>query len=387
MKLSRKWIECIAVVVFVITLTVVAAGQNTQTDMNENTEFAQSILNNSTRAGIALTVVPEKKSVVESKEVAVVSESKAEEVKDIKEVKETSEWDERVLVDVKSVLNVRAKASGKAKVVGVMMRGTVAEILSEKDEWYKIESGDVTGFIKKEYCVTGEKAEKFARKLGCFKAVAKENGLRVRKEASTEAGIYKVLLKGEKISLASKDSKKEGWIKVVFDGKKAYVSADYVKVSLELDKAMTMDEYNKMLEEAKKAEEAKRASASNSSNRSQRAEVSADVDDVTLLAALIYCEAGNQPYEGKLAVGAVVCNRIRSSSYPNTLHGVIYQSGQFGPAHSGILARRLNRRSPSSCVRAAREALSGVDNVGGRLHFLPVRSGRRGLVIGDHVFF
>ncbi len=54
-----------------------------------------------------------------------------------------------------------------------------------------------------------------------------------------------------------------------------------------------------------------------------------------LLAALIYCEAGNQPYEGQVAVGAVVMNRVRSGSYPNTISEVIYQSGQFGPAMTG----------------------------------------------------
>lgn len=51
-----------------------------------------------------------------------------------------------------------------------------------------------------------------------------------------------------------------------------------------------------------------------------------------LMASIIYCEAGNQPYEGQVAVGAVIMNRVKSGSYPDSIEAVIYQSGQFGPA-------------------------------------------------------
>ena len=64
-----------------------------------------------------------------------------------------------------------------------------------------------------------------------------------------------------------------------------------------------------------------------------------------LLAAIIYCEAGNQPYEGQIAVGAVIMNRVKSSAYPNTIEGVIYQSGQFGPAATGWLDQVRNSGS------------------------------------------
>lgn len=391
MKLNKRGIECIAVIAFAVILTVCVTVTNSNPTDNHATEVASTLQMNSTRAGVSSVLELERKPEVEVVDADMVGMASTELSHGSKEIKkESSEWDDRVLVDVKSVLNVRKKASGKGEIVGVMMRGNVAEILETKGEWVKISSGDVKGYIKKEYCVIGKKAEKFARKLGCYVAIAKENGLRVRKEASKDGGIYKVLSKGEKISLSSKESTEDGWVRVVYDGKKAYVSEDYVKVSLVLEKAMTIDAYNKMLkeqEEAKKAKEAAATASSHTTSRNHRSEVAADVDDVTLLAALIQCEAGNQSYEGKLAVGAVVCNRIRSSRFPNSLHAVIYQRGQFGPAHSGILARRLQGSIQDSCRRAAQEALSGVDNVDGRLHFLPVRSGRRGLVIGGHVFF
>ena len=59
------------------------------------------------------------------------------------------------------------------------------------------------------------------------------------------------------------------------------------------------------------------------------------------MAAIIYCEAGAEPYQGKVAVGAVIMNRVRSSRFPNTISGVIYQKGQFGPAITGKLGRVL----------------------------------------------
>ena len=110
-------------------------------------------------------------------------------------------------------------------------------------------------------------------------------------------------------------------------------------------------------------------------------------DDVTLLAALIQCEAGNQSYEGKLAVGAVVMNRVRSGAYPSTLYSVIYASGQFSPAGSGKVDRAIaSGNLKSSCVQAAREALSGTSNVGTATHFK--RAGaHEGIVIGGHVFW
>ena len=103
-----------------------------------------------------------------------------------------------------------------------------------------------------------------------------------------------------------------------------------------------------------------------------------------LLAALIFCEAGNQPYKGQVAVGAVVMNRIASSKYPNSIDSVIYQRGQFGPASTGKLNRVLNSGSyTSSCLQAAEDALNGVDPVPGCLYF---GCGSKGTKIGAHYF-
>ena len=103
-----------------------------------------------------------------------------------------------------------------------------------------------------------------------------------------------------------------------------------------------------------------------------------------LLASLIFCEAGNQPYEGQVAVGAVVMNRIKSSSYPDTMEEVIYQSGQFSPAMSGWLDRvRANQGYTEAAMQAAEDALTGSNPIGDCLYF---SVGGYGTRIGDHLF-
>ena len=113
----------------------------------------------------------------------------------------------------------------------------------------------------------------------------------------------------------------------------------------------------------------------------------ASASDLELFAALIECEAGSTNYDGMLAVASVVVNRMNSSYYPNTLRGVIYQSGQFPPAHNGLVDAKLKRGIKSSCLQAAQDALAGKNNVGNCLSFRAASSGHAGTVIGDNVFF
>ena len=141
----------------------------------------------------------------------------------------------------------------------------------------------------------------------------------------------------------------------------------------------------KLKEAAKAAEEAAAAKARAVTVQNQA--VAASYDDVTILAALIQCEAGNECYDGQVAVGAVVCNRVRSGGYPGSVYGVVYQSGQFTPAARGSVASVAASGPNASCIQAAQAALAGTDNTGGALSFRPTSSGRGGVVIGNHVFF
>ncbi len=110
--------------------------------------------------------------------------------------------------------------------------------------------------------------------------------------------------------------------------------------------------------------------------------------DRYLLANLIYCEAGGEPYAGQLAVGAVVINRVLSSVYPDSVTGVIYQNKQFSPVGSGRLALALaENKATAACYKAADEAMAGQTNVGNCVYFRTPIEGLSGISIGGHIFY
>ena len=94
-------------------------------------------------------------------------------------------------------------------------------------------------------------------------------------------------------------------------------------------------------------------------------------DMVNLLARIINGEARGEPYEGQVAVGAVIMNRVRSSEFPNTIAGVIYQKGQFTAVTDGQFDKPIAK--DSTVYKAAREALNGSDPTGGALYFYDPR--------------
>ncbi len=102
-----------------------------------------------------------------------------------------------------------------------------------------------------------------------------------------------------------------------------------------------------------------------SGSASKSAAGSSSSSNEYLLARLIYAEARGEPYKGKVAVGAVALNRVRSSQFPNTLSGVVYQKNAFECVTNGS----INNTPNSECIRAAREALNGWDPTGGCLYF------------------
>ncbi|NBH15520.1 spore cortex-lytic protein [Lachnospiraceae bacterium] len=296
---------------------------------------------------------------------------------------EVSPWAEKLMPNVEEYLNIRTEASSEAELAGKLHKGAVADILERGEEWTRISSGSVEGYVKNEFCVTGLEAETLANELGTTYATAVTGGVRVRETPSAEENvkILDVLEEEGKIKVNKEAEQIEGWVPVKVDDQTGYVSAEFVNVELELGKAISIEEEQAMIA----AEEAEKAAAQQSGDTQQRGAASASYDEVTLLGALIQCEAGSEPYEGQLAVGAVVMNRLRAG-YAGSISGVIYQSGQFTPASSGALASVLASGVSGSCMSAAQEAINGADNVGGATSFRRAGSAQ-GLVIGNHVFF
>lgn len=155
------------------------------------------------------------------------------------------------------------------------------------------------------------------------------------------------------------------------------------------EKKLKEQEENISTLKAKLEEELRMAALAENSSWRDISEVNFAEGDRYLLANLIYCEAGAEPYSGQVAVGSVVMNRVLSSVYPNTIVGVIYQSGQFSPVASGRLALALaDGRATKSCYDAADEVMAGTTNVGNCVYFrTPVEGITPKYTIGGHIFY
>lgn len=297
----------------------------------------------------------------------------SQEVIDTKAAEE-DEIDRLVMANVQDAVNVRVEPSEEAATAGKLFKDCGGTILEQKDGWTLLESGELTGWTKDEFLLFGEEAAALREEVGAYKATVQTDALRVRKEPNEEAGVYTLLKLGESMTTVEE---LDGWVAVQVDKDTVgYVSADYVEVAFIVECGKT----NEQIEKERAEEEKKKLSAN-------RGAVDVAVSDVTLLAALIQCEAGQESAEGKLAVGAVVMNRVRSGSYPNSVSEVINAPSQFPPATNGKVAQVIARGPSAACIEAAQSAINGASNVGGATHFRAASSGMSGIVIGNHVFW
>lgn len=429
MQISKRVIESATVLVLALAMVITAVTSNgvyavSDTQTAENTQLEENGL-----AGFAvamneyevesadyldslISVEKEASNMVAASAEDVSTEGQAEDEADVDvetvDVEaadateatlsaEEQEWQDKLMADVKDFLYVRAKADADSDIVGKLYKGDRALIKKQGSEWTKIASGSVNGYVKNEYCVFGQEAYAYAKKHCDTVAKVTIDGLRVRKSPAEDAGVVKTVVAGDKFKVNKKANKTDGWVAIKVDSDTCYVSADYVTLSLDTGKAVTLEEEAaaQKAEEEKKAAAAQAASSSSSSSNgqttttstTQNTSLAASADEETLLAALVQCEAGGQGVQCMTAVGAVVVNRVRSGSYPNSIYNVIYQRGQFGPASSGRLESRLASGVSSSARQAARAALSGSDPTGGAKSFKLASSGHAGVVIGPIVFY
>lgn len=399
MKLNKKVIESITVCGLCAMLTVTAVTNSGRSEVKaEDKVLANTGLEHTgynSYAGVAATLFDYEKSLTaenavtvekEENEMVAAAQDTQQEVQP-QLTQEQQEWQTKLMPNVEESLNVRAQADEQSDIVGKLYKGSVADIVENDGTWAHIKSGNVDGYVNVSYCVTGTDALSYAYDTCGEIATVNTDGLRVREVANTESKALEVADQGKTYQVDRAAQAQDGWIAVVSDSQTGYIAADYATRSLNTRVGITIEEEQaqiaaqkeaerKAAEEKAAAEAAKAAQKNTSENTSsKKAEttqgeaVSAGADDLTLLAAIIECEAGGESYECQLAVGAAVINRVKSSSYPNSISGVIYQKGQFGPASSGKLARKLSGRISSSCYSAAQEAMSGVDNTGGCTSF------------------
>lgn len=281
----------------------------------------------------------------------------------LEEARETENWQyECMVIRARAMYEMREESHINA----LISEGNFSEVLNAADYYSRIARYDQ------------EKMEEYTdnRKL------IEEHEARLQAEH--------IELENLKVQVEAEKSKVSGLISRTSTSISRYADqiSDAEKRALEYEQEIKQKEEN--IEALKKKLEAELAMSRAAANASWRdiSEVSFDENDRYVLANLIYCEAGAEPYDGKVAVGSVVINRVLSSKYPDTVLGVIYQNGQFSPVGSGRLALALEAgRATADCYRAADEAMSGITNVGNCVYFRTPIEGLEGIQIGGHIFY
>lgn len=422
-------------------------------------------------------------------------------------------YENMVVSNYEPYLAIYESADSDSGVVGKLYPVSYGEIIEQDDEWTKILSGDVTGYVPTKDVAVGEDAKKLAQENGMYMIKVTVDELNIRSgpnfvseviESGKKDETYRIVPEDyeydsetrtvvrtdaaedesdsttEEMNLTetedmnseqgtalteATDDKKEteakqlyealqtpiedeegnSWYRIyIGSGYYGYVFGDCVETTIQLDDAVSIEEelaaaskketsgangsradQNQTTEEnglAADTEGPKGDQSLNGESQTQTPEMtdpetsaptvpetsvpetqapetsapdpevsapSVGSDEAYLLAALVYCEAGAQSYEGQLGVANVVMNRVRSPYFPNTITEVIYEANQFGPVYNGSLDRALANGPSASAIQAAQAAIAGENNIGNYLFFNNVAPSDASsvYVIGPHVFY
>ena len=292
------------------------------------------------------------------------------------------------VIDAKDMLDIHAEANRASAVVGQVMEDGHVAILAKYNDWVQIQAGEIAGWVPAENLVETEISNEeavaaneqvIAERTGATASedeffaeeeVQQDETAALQAEAS-EAAQNEI----EEVQAAEEAARAEAEAKAAAEAQAAAEEA--ARLEAEAQAKAAAEEAARIAAEAQQAALAAQAA--------QTAAISAE--ELKLLANIIYCEAGSESYVGKVAVGNVIMNRVKSASQPNTITEVVYAKGQFSPVRNGSLQRALSSdKADAACYQAAIEALAGAQPVGGKLFFRR-NNGRSGQVIGHHVFY
>ena len=330
------------------------------------------------------------------------------------------------VIDAKDMLDIHAEANTASAVIGQVMEDGHVAILAKYNDWVQIQAGEIAGWVPAENLVETEISNEeavaaneqvIAERTGATASedeffaeeeVQQDETAALQAEASEAAQneIEEVQAAEEAARIeAEAQAKEAARLEAEVQAKAAAEEAarleaeaqakaaeEAARLEAEAQAKAAAEEAARLEAEAqaKAAEEAAQleAEAQQAALAAQAAQTAAiSAEELKLLANIIYCEAGSESYVGKVAVGNVIMNRVKSASQPNTITEVVYAKGQFSPVRNGSLQRALSSdKADAACYQAAIEALAGAQPVGGKLFFRR-NNGRSGQVIGHHVFY
>ncbi len=326
------------------------------------------------------------------------------------------------VIDAKDMLDIHAEANTASAVIGQVMEDGHVAILAKYNDWVQIQAGEIAGWVPAENLVETEISNEeavaaneqvIAERTGATASedeffaeeeVQQDETAALQAEASEAAQneIEEVQTAEEAAQLEAEAQAKaaEEAARLEAEAQAKAAAEEAARLEAEAQAKAAAEEAARLeaeaqakaaAEEAARLEaeaQAKAAEAQQAALAAQAAQTAAvSAEELKLLANIIYCEAGSESYVGKVAVGNVIMNRVKSASQPNTITEVVYAKGQFSPVRNGSLQRALSSdKADAACYQAAIEALAGAQPVGGKLFFRR-NNGRSGQVIGHHVFY
>ena len=288
------------------------------------------------------------------------------------------------VIDAKDMLDIHAEANTASAVIGQVMEDGHVAILAKYNDWVQIQAGEIAGWVPAENLVETEISNEeavaaneqvIAERTG---ATASEDEFFAEEEVQQDetAALQAEASKAAQNEIEEVQAAEEA-ARIEAEAQAKAAAEEAAHIEAEAQAKAAAEEAARIAAEAQQAALAAQAA--------QTAAISAE--ELKLLANIIYCEAGSESYVGKVAVGNVIMNRVKSASQPNTITEVVYAKGQFSPVRNGSLQRALSSdKADAACYQAAIEALAGAQPVGGKLFFRR-NNGRSGQVIGHHVFY
>ena len=287
------------------------------------------------------------------------------------------------VIDAKDMLDIHAEANAASAVVGQVMEDGHVAILAKYNDWVQIQAGEIAGWVPAENLVETEISNEEA-------VAANEQVIAERTGATASEDEFFAEEEVQQDETAALQAEASEAAQNEIEEVQAAEEAARIEAEAQAKAAAEEAAQLAAQAQAKAAEEAARieAEAQQAALAAQAAQTAAiSAEELKLLANIIYCEAGSESYVGKVAVGNVIMNRVKSASQPNTITEVVYAKGQFSPVRNGSLQRALSSdKADAACYQAAIEALAGAQPVGGKLFFRR-NNGRSGQVIGHHVFY
>ena len=285
------------------------------------------------------------------------------------------------VIDAKDMLDIHAEANTASAVIGQVMEDGHVAILAKYNDWVQIQAGEIAGWVPAENLVETEISNEEAVAAN-EQVIAERTGA----TASEDEFFAEEEVQQDETAALQAEASEAAQNEI----EEVQAAEEAARIEAEAQAKAAAEEAARLAAEAQAkaaAEEAARiaAEAQQAALAAQTAAISAE--ELKLLANIIYCEAGSESYVGKVAVGNVIMNRVKSASQPNTITEVVYAKGQFSPVRNGSLQRALSSdKADAACYQAAIEALAGAQPVGGKLFFRR-NNGRSGQVIGHHVFY